>query len=103
MPRQPANQGPQGDTGVQARQYDSCFTIMTKLHATRDESYAGLSGTASEDYAGMKDGTQVDCVIGNPNVLGPEDQTVSGPGWYVTVYGATTPAQVASILGGSVG
>jgi hypothetical protein len=52
----------------------------------------------------MPDGTQVQCHLGPPMIPGYyPPQTAYGNGWQVDVFGATTTATVAAILGGQVG
>jgi hypothetical protein len=97
---------------AQTRQYTSCLTILQKLHATgwtgngpwADSGPNGGPADASEADGNMPDGTQVQCQLGPPMIPGYyPPQTAYGNGWEVDVFGATTTAQVAAILGGQVG
>lgn len=105
----PASSAPAAAAGAT---YASCLTILRKLNATGftgNGPWANSgpnSGPADASAAdgNMPDGTQVDCNLGSPDIPGYyPPQTAYGSNWYVDVFGATSTATVAGILGGQVG
>jgi hypothetical protein len=97
---------------AQTRQYTSCLTILRKLDAKgwtgngpwADSGPNSGPADATEATGNLADGTQVDCQLGPPDIPGYyPPQTAYGNGWEVDVFGATTTATVAAILGGQAG
>lgn len=90
--------GPESDTA----QYTSCPQILAKLGTKPDPSFQPSNASQADAY--LTDGTQVDCTMGPPDAFGPPPaQTAYGDNWRVDVFGATSTATVAGILGGQVG